>query len=164
MPKKKGGENPQPLRKHTMFLILICIKKVKGISTRFFSSFFTVNICVYARWSAQLQCKRDTDLQYLFFNFPPPIFKTGLKSLLVVSHQCVNKSCCKMETGSLLKIVYILGIYIIRTSHVKCNHFYGISLTVEKECNFEFKSSAHKYTHIKILARPSKCKENCGWF
>lgn len=45
-------ENQQSLRKHTVFLILICVKKVEDTITRFFSSFFTENICVYARWSS----------------------------------------------------------------------------------------------------------------
>lgn len=129
--QEKGGENQQPLRKHAVFLILICLKKVEGISTRFFSSFFTVNICVYARWSAHSSARKTQICNTSFFTsfF---LSKAGLKSLLAASHQCVNNSCCRMETGSLLKIVYIQGIYIIHTSNVKCNHFYGITLSRKK--------------------------------
>jgi len=100
MPKKKGTENQQHLRKHTMFFIC---QEDGGYKHKILYLFRCepLSICKMEHTALVQERHRSATTFYLFFFFPFSfflflsvffLFKTDLKSLLAVSHQGVNKA------------------------------------------------------------------------
>lgn len=114
---ENSGENQQLLRKHEMFFNFNSYQEEGGgykykilpfffhCENLYMCRMYMQNVyalCVYAHSSRM----RDADLQHLPL-FPPPFSFFFIFFLRLA--QCVNRSCCRMESGSLLLKIVRMG-------------------------------------------------------